>query len=264
MKAEIMKFKETDIHYYHNDIKERPTILMLHPAFADHQIFLMQEEAYENRFNLIEVDMIGHGETGKDPSNLSLGDMPEILSEILALLHVKEAHVLGVSLGSLVAQGFADQYPEKTLSVTVVGGYSIHKSAKDIQKAQGLEMVKWLFYILFRMNRFRAYIADVSADSTLGKAQMLKGTSKFLRQNLKVMQGMSRILRRTDDPITYPCLALVGERDKALAIEAARRFEEEKMASYKIVPNAGHCAHIDNYEIFNRIFEDYILDHSSE
>ena len=44
----------------------------------------------------------------------------------------------------LVVQAFADRYPERVRSVTVVGGYSIHRPSDKIKKAQRREAINMI------------------------------------------------------------------------------------------------------------------------
>ena len=57
---------------------------------------------------------------------------------------IDELHIIGVSMGALIAQHFALMHPEKTLSLTTLGGYNINEANKDVAKSQQKEMFGWI------------------------------------------------------------------------------------------------------------------------
>lgn len=54
-------FRNAQIAYNIEENKDKETLLMLHPAFADHQMFEAQAEDLKEHYQLIAIDMPGHG-----------------------------------------------------------------------------------------------------------------------------------------------------------------------------------------------------------
>jgi len=255
---ERILFNSDHIYFYHNVIdSSKDTIVMLHPAFGDHEIFDRQVDFFEQKFNLLLVDMPGHG-LSNHVKKTHVGHTPEIIKLILEYLSISRVHLLGVSMGSLVAQGIADKYPEMIESVTLIGGYSIHDNNEDVLKSQRKEMFKWLFLILFNMKKFRSYIVDVSVSSDLGKEKMRKGVNHFTRASFRAMSGMNQIFRKTSEEKIYPLLALVGEYDLPLAHETSKRLGNKRNGIFHEIKNAGHCANIDQHNEFNQYYLNFI------
>ncbi len=245
--------------YYTNTLSgDRETILMLHPAFGDHEIFIRQIEAFHSDYNLVLVDFPGHGLSRIKGSSLNLGMVPSLINEILGQLYISKVHVLGVSLGSLIGQGLADQFPQLVQSLTVVGGYSIHKDNEDVLRAQQKEMLRWVFYLIFSMKKFRNHLVEVSASSPEGRKYMSSGVSKISRSTFLTMNGMNSLFRKTDEDKTYPLLVAVGEYDQPIAHTSAQKLSALPHAKYYLVKEAGHCANIDNYKDFNANYLDFI------
>jgi pimeloyl-ACP methyl ester carboxylesterase len=257
---EIIDYKGEKITYFTNFSSNdgRETLVLLHPAFADHTIFEKQIE-YFNDYQIIAIDMIGHGENNNLSNNLTIADVPIIVNEIVKNYKIDVIHVIGVSLGSLVAQAVAYQYPAIIKSVTVVGGYSIHKDNQDIMKAQGKEMGKWLLKIIFSMKSFRKYVTNVSTDSREGKRLFRQGADKFKRKSFIAMQGMSKLMIDVEEEMTYPMLIVVGENDLELAVNASKRLHEiEPRSQLAIIEGSGHCANIDSFKLFNDVLRKYL------
>jgi pimeloyl-ACP methyl ester carboxylesterase len=167
---------------------------------------------------------------------------------------------IGVSLGSLLAQDFALKYPEKTLSLTVLGGYNVNREQKEVAKAQQGELLKWLFKMIFSMYAFRRYAASTTAINPAAQARFYESAKSVTRKSFTVMSGLDKLIaNRPDIRRDYPLLILSGEKDLALAVNLTRQWHEEDTESQmQIIENAGHCANMDNPEKFNETLMKFI------
>jgi 3-oxoadipate enol-lactonase len=258
-------YKDMDIFYSEAANPGKPAIVFLHPAFGDHTLFKHQMIHFEKDYHLIAVDMVAHGKSQPRKENVIMSDMPDIISGILDASGVMKAHLVGVSLGSIVAQATAAAYPERTASITIVGGYSIHKDNKHIQKAQRKEILRWAWYMLTSMKKFKAYVTSVSTHTDEGKAAFTKAISVFTRRSFRFMGGMERFFVDNDAPVAYPLLILCGEYDAPLALEAGERLAAlEPGSRLAVIKDAGHCVNIDNPEAFNTELEAFIIMHNTD
>ena len=147
----VYRHQDIDVHYYVAGKKTAEAILFLHPAFADSHMFTPQLDHFSQNYFVIAMDMVGHGKSQLGRSKQTMAYMPGIIKAILLENGIEKVHIVGVSVGSLVAQSVAYQYPNLINSVTMVGGYSIHKDNSEIQKSQRKQIVKWMFLIIFSM-----------------------------------------------------------------------------------------------------------------
>lgn len=258
IKEQTYTYKDMNVFYASAGDAANGAIVLLHPAFGDHRIWKHQLAYFSKDYFVIAVDMVGHGKSQVNRQSVTMGEMPEIVKSILEAHGKTNAHLIGVSLGSLVAQGVAYVYPELAKSVTVVGGYSIHKNNEHIAKAQRKEMGKWIIKILFSMKRFRKYIVDVSVHSAEGKAAMTDGAALFKRSSFRAMSGTDRFMQPMDEKMPYPLLAIAGEHDMQLAINAAQQLAMDEDGRYEMITGAGHCANIDAPEAFNEVLEGFV------
>jgi len=183
----------------------------------------------------------------------------ERLSAILDKNGLDKCHIMGASLGSLVAQDFAGKFPERILSVTVVGGYSIHKNNKDLQKAQSKEIFSWLPKLLFNMNGFREYIARQSSYHGSGYDAMLAASQTFTRKSMMYMQGMNKLFVDREEAVPYPLLIIYGDHELEIALEHGKQWVKlEPNARLEIIEDAGHCANMEQPEAFNAIFREFL------
>lgn len=244
--------------YFMLENEGKDTLLLLHPAFADHTIFETQLAYFKNNYQIIAIDLPGHGNRNHRAgvSKMTIKDMPEAISRILSDNNVAACHVLGVSMGSLVAQAFADHFPNQVKSVIIVGGYSIHKANEQVLKKQKNEGLKWMLYLLFSMKRFRNHVTSVSCFTAAGRESFARGARHFNRSSFTAMAGMNTFFIRKDTPMPYPLLIIVGEHDLPLIKEAAVELQKREIeARLVILHEAGHCANADAPHLFNPVLE---------
>jgi pimeloyl-ACP methyl ester carboxylesterase len=177
------------IHYFVSGNEEGETIVFLHPAFGDHKCFDKQIDYFSPNYRVITVDMLGHGLTGVGKSKDKITATAVHIAEILKTENCDKTHIVGVSVGSLLAQDFALKHPEKILSLTVLGGYNINKEQKEVAKSQGKEMFKWLFKMIFSMDAFRRYTGNVSAINELEQVRFYESAKHLTRKTFTVMSG---------------------------------------------------------------------------
>lgn len=260
MVHKTISIQGTEIHYFSNDKQDAESILFLHPAFSDHSCFDNQIDFFAKHFNVITVDLLGHGLSSVGKSKDKIDQSAKHLNQILIKENIKKIHIVGVSMGSLLAQDFAAKFPLKTLSVTALGGYDINHIYPEINKAQRKEMSKWLFKVLFSMDAFRRYAASVSAINEHEQTNFYNSTKGFTRKSFMAMSALGNIIAERESIIrSYPLLILSGESDNELALQVARKWHDKETGSqFYVIKNAGHCANMDNPMEFNKIVFDFI------
>ena len=75
---------------------------------------------FASRYQTIVVDLRGHGQSDKPAGPYS---MPMFAADVIALLdhlNINEVHIVGLSMGGMVAFELALAIPDRTLSMTIV------------------------------------------------------------------------------------------------------------------------------------------------
>ncbi|KAK7441034.1 hypothetical protein VKT23_016816 [Stygiomarasmius scandens] len=89
--------------------RELPTVLFLHPVFIGQEAFIMQfNDPQLRRFNLVTLDLRGHGRTG--------GNVSEAYDQKMAA----EYHIFALSMGTIIGLELAVNHPERVLSLFFV------------------------------------------------------------------------------------------------------------------------------------------------
>ena len=235
-------------------------IVMLHPAFSDHRAFQLQLEFFSKRYRVVVPDLIGHGQSKVKNTNDKLEASSEHILDIIKQEGFEKAHVIGVSMGSLIAQFFAFKYPENVKSLVGLGGYSIHIENKEVAKAQLVSNLGLIGRALVSLSWFRAKVTSITCYTLAGQSLFKKSMSLFERKSFMYMQGLQHVIKSRPAYTTKtPTLILVGEKDIPLAHRMAKQWHESINGSeFYIINGGGHCAQLDVSNTFNNRVEQFI------
>jgi pimeloyl-ACP methyl ester carboxylesterase len=260
MEHKTLAFNGYEIHYFVSGRKHRDLIIFLHPAFSDHRAFDFQIDHFAKDYRVITVDLIGHGLSQIQKSSDQIEASADHIREIMAAEGYDHAHVVGVSMGSLVAQYVGYRYPEQVKSLVGLGGYNIHRKNAEIQKAQFRSNVGLLLRAIFSLTSFRKRVSAIAAATEMGQQLLYKASGLYRRRSFLVMRGFGHIFNeRYDYQAPYPMLIMVGEHDSELANKIANQWHaESKDSEFQTIKSAGHCANVDQPEQFNQVVTRFI------
>ncbi len=112
-----IKLDHSPITYFVSGRGHAEWILFIHAAFVNHAMFRTQFEYFQNKYNILAIDIIGHGQSTDTQNRDSIDKMSEWIFDILKVEKITKIHICGVSLGAVLAQDFANHYPNAVSSL---------------------------------------------------------------------------------------------------------------------------------------------------
>jgi 3-oxoadipate enol-lactonase len=90
-----------------------PALVMMHCLGMTHHLWDCLGRLAD-RYTLVSYDFPGHGETPLPRAPYGIAELAEQLAALLRREGIEKAHIMGISLGGLVAQCFAATHPDMT------------------------------------------------------------------------------------------------------------------------------------------------------
>ena len=100
--------------------KDTTPLIFIHGVGLDHQMWDPQINSLKE-FSTITYDLLGHGKTTCKKDKLSLNDFSNQITEILEYLKIDKIHLIGFSLGSLIALDFVSKMQNKVDKLILIG-----------------------------------------------------------------------------------------------------------------------------------------------
>ncbi|MFT4065450.1 alpha/beta fold hydrolase [Paraburkholderia sp.] len=96
------------------------TVVLIHGVGMNQSVWAPQIEALSESFRVVVYDMLGHGESVLPSATPTLAEYAAQLKALLDALQIGRAHVIGHSMGALVALEFALVNAPRALSVVAL------------------------------------------------------------------------------------------------------------------------------------------------
>ena len=114
----MINAKDSQNTFYILDKKTDIPIVFIHGVGLNHKIWEPQINVFENTF--LAYDILGHGKTPLDKENLSFDDFSNQLINLIDELNIRRIHLVGFSIGSLIARNFASKYSDRLESLILL------------------------------------------------------------------------------------------------------------------------------------------------
>jgi pimeloyl-ACP methyl ester carboxylesterase len=227
----------------------RPTILFVHGAGMDHSVWPLQARHFAYRgWNALAADLPGHG---RSAGNLlgSIAAMAEWLDELIEALRVSAVHLVGHSMGALIALDLAARRPDRIAGLALLGAAPkmpvhpalLEAAARPELLAPAL-ICDWGFGPAGHFGGHKA-----PGSWMLGHALQLLGASTGPRLHTDLaacsayQDGLQAAAR-----LRCPTLVLAGAADRMTsAHQAAKLAEAIKAAQLVTLPACGHMMMVE-------------------
>lgn len=245
--------KNTSIHYWINNVNFKSAIIFVHPAFANHTCFDTQLDYFKD-YKVITLDLIGHGKSlGKG----KLENTSEYVKQIMELEEIDKINLVGVSIGAILVQDFANKYPNLVSSLTCIGGYNNNNFDKNLQKGNTKYQIKMMLKAMFPIKAFAEDNKKISAHTKEAQDKFYQMNLDFKKSSFRYLATLGTLVNKyKTKERNYPLLIGVGEYDNDMAKKASLMWHEsEPKSKFIIFSDAGHIVNMDTPDEFNKVLK---------
>jgi pimeloyl-ACP methyl ester carboxylesterase len=239
-----------------------PAILLIHGIGDNSETWREVIPTLARDHTVIAPDLLGHGLSDKPRADYSVAAYANAMRDLLTVLDVEKATVVGHSLGGGVAMQFAYQYPERCERLVVVSSGGVSREVTPILRAASLppaHLVLPLLRLPFARSAGRSLFRVLELlDTDLGRdaEDMLRifdalpdSTSRhaFIRTLHAVVDWRGQVITMLDRCYLtrgMPALLIWGDRDGVIPYEHARLAHAAMPGSrLETFYGAGHFPH---------------------
>jgi 3-oxoadipate enol-lactonase len=234
---------------------QAPVVMLSHSLGSNQHMWDPQLAALEARFRVLRYDTRGHGGSDVPEGAYTLEQLVADAAGLLDALDIATVHFVGLSMGGMIAQGFALSHPGRldrlvlcdTSAFMPPEAQPIIQDRIDTARREGLAalidstLARWFTAdYLRRQGPGVAMIRSILESSpTAGYI----GCTEAIRR-LNYLDDLARIER--------PTLIVVGEEDPGTPVAAARAIHERIEGSRLVIlPSASHLCNVEQAQAFN-------------
>ena len=244
-----------------------PLVIMLHGIGGNRTNWHDQLPEFGRHFHAVAWDARGYGDSDDYDGALDFGDFATDLARVIAHFGAQRAHLVGLSMGGVIAMDFATRYRDRVATLTLCDSLP---GFGHLTEAQRREFIR-LRQEPLQAGKEPGDIAPTVARTLLGKSpqpgafERLVASMTALHKDsyLKTITGSVSYSRPLQiESIAVPVMVVVGDEDTltppATSRELARRIPGARI---EVIEAAGHLSNIEQPEAFNRVVLAFLMEH---
>ncbi len=241
----------------------QPTLVLLHGVGLDHTMWEPVTELLADHFTVVTPDLLGHRKGAPALPGTTLAD----LAGDAAAAIPERSHVVGFSLGALVAQYLALRRPDLVATLTSVSSVC-QRTAREREDVLGrLETARADFPAAAAASLRRWYTGtDVSPERVelTGRTLLANDVDSFLHC-YRVFATADAELGPDLGRISVPSLAVTGEEDPGSTPEMTSRLAAAIPGCVAVtVPGARHMLPVQRPRALAERITSFIGDHTHD
>lgn len=244
--------------YFLKKTNDTIPIVFIHGVGLTKEIWQPQIEFFKNN-NLLTYDLIGHGDTPLKKTQLSFKDFTEQLLHLIDELNINKIHLVGFSLGSLIARHFASEYNDRLNSLTLHG--SIYKRSLEQKRVieNRFELIKTNDLASKKMSLRRWFSEEFIKNNKEIYDKIYSMLEKNDQKNLLKVYKLFVFYEDDDDMINKikaKTLITTGQFDLGSTSKMAKNLSTQiKSSKFIEIKNGKHLCNIECAEDFNKTIE---------
>lgn len=236
-------------------------VTFVHGAGGSSSIWFKQIRDFKNVFNVLLIDLRGHGES-KESFNKPLNKkytfelIANDILEVIDHLKINKSHFIGISLGTIIIRKLGEIHPNRIQSMILGGAILKMNFRSQILMCLGNAFKHLIPYLL--LYRFFAFVIMPRKNHKLSRLLFVNEAKKLYKKEFikwfKLTAEINPILKRFRQiELEIPTLYIMGDQDymflPSIHIVVEKHFSSSKLI---VVQQCGHVVNVEQPTVFNK------------
>lgn len=241
---------------------EREVVLLIHGLGSSHRDWEYQVEALVPHYKVLLVDLRGHGQSDKPNMPYSIPMFAKDVAAMVTALALREIHVIGHSMGGMVAFQLTLDHPHLVKSLSIINsaprvGFPAFRNRFNFFMRS--LSVKW-----FGMSKLSVSLAKTlfpkQEQDTLRKIfiqRWCENDPQAYRNSLKAFHDWNVMAQLPE--INCPTLIITGDRDYTPVAYKKFYIRFIKHSHLVVIEDSGHLTPLDQAQHCSQALIDFLL-----
>ena len=260
MIASFVSVNEFATAYRFDGPKDGRVVVLSNSLMSNYDMWDWTVPALSDRYRVLRYDTRGHGRSGIPPGPYTIELLAQDLSALLNALNIPKAHIVGLSMGGMIAQQMGAKFPHQVLSLGLcdtaseMPPRSMWAERIDIASTKGIPglvdgtIQRWFTPEFIQrspqdIEKVRKFILGTKPEGYISCAS-----------GICDMAQTTMLLK-----IKSPTLVMTGRQDPACTVDQStvlhRMIEGSEMV---VLENAAHLSNIEQPQAFNQTLRKFI------
>ena len=242
-----------------------PWMVMIHGFGGTRHMWKRQVEQFKDCYNLMIVELPGHGDSEDGVSGHEDMNFTEIAKLLITHIHKKnifKAHFLCVSLGSLIMSAIAELCPELVDSVLLCGAIFGMDSFGKFLLHSG-NAIKHFFPYMLVIRMLATILMPKSSHKVSRKFLVMEceklGRKEFLKWYSLLCMELNRLGEHIGHFTHINTLVVMGDEDHMFLHPAQQMAAENPHIKTLLMQQCGHVCSLQKWREFNVIAAQFFL-----
>jgi len=245
-----------------------PAVICLHGIGGDDQSFLSQSKALSERFRVFAWNMPGYRDSLK-LETVSFDQLVAALKGLIDALQLSQVHLIGQSIGGMIAQEFVYRYPKRVSSLVLIATTSAFGGKDDsfkqtFLKARLTPLDKGISMRTLAEQSIHQIVGSECSNAVKEAAitSMANVQESSYRDILECLVTFNR--RNEFTQIQHPVCLISGSEDTNAPANTMKKMAAKLANSqYHEIQGAGHLVNLENGAEVNQIIDQFLSQNST-
>jgi pimeloyl-ACP methyl ester carboxylesterase len=255
----IEKINGIDVHYETQGSGE--PLLFIHGLGSSARDWHLQVDHFSSSYRVISYDVRGHGASEKPPAPYSMQLFADDARALLEHLDIKWAHIVGISMGGMIAFQMAVDHPSAVRSMVIVNAGPELKPRSMRERLQ-----IWQRVLIVRFLGMRS-MAKVVAPRLFPGPSHRALRSQFIERwsandkraylaSMRAIVGWGVMEQLSK--ISAPTLFVAADHDYTPVELKGSYVSELPNARLEVIEDSRHATSLERPDELNRILEEFL------
>lgn len=235
-------------------------IIFLHGFLENSKMWNEVISSLPNDYQYVTIDLPGHGKSGMIDGISTMESMAEVVQAIVDKLAIKEAIIIGHSMGGYVALALADKHPDVVMGLCLLNStpfsdtperQELRERAIEVMKKDKRTFISISISNLFAPENILKFNKETNTIKKEAYSMTIVAIESSLR-GMKMRPDRASIFKNLD----CKKLMVLGKKDNLIDVDRHNEFFDTHVQIE--VLEGGHMLHIENKSEITYIIKRFI------